>query len=135
MNKLTFNQFGNFGIQEVIKVFGLNNCNKLVDNLIENFFEYSTSKYSSNVICFLLQTLKDNNISFFIETIRKVFYKDYLKMIKNKHSIFVIFTVTKLLIELYESAHKDTNTNLNVNSISDSEKNNSINQISDNKIS
>ena len=129
MNKLTFNQFGNFGIQEVIKVFGLNNCNKLVDNLIENFFEYSTSKYSSNVICFLLQTLKNNNISFFIETIHKVFYKDYLKMIKNKHSIFVIFTVTKLLIELYESAHKDSNTNLNVNSISDSEKNNSINII------
>ena len=129
MNKLTFNQFGNFGIQEVIKVFGLNNCNKLVDNLIENFFEYSTSKYSSNVICFLLQTLKNNNISFFIETLHKVFYKDYLKMIKNKHSIFVIFTVTKLLIELYESAHKDSNTNLNVNSISDSEKNNSINII------
>ena len=127
MNKLTFSQFGNFGIQEVIKVFGLNNCNKLVDNLIENFFEYSTSKYSSNVICFLLQTLKNNNITFFIETIHKVFFKDYLKMIKNKHSIFVIFTVTKLIIELYESAQKDTNTNFNVNSISDSEKDNSIN--------
>ena len=132
MNKLTFSQFGNFGIQEVIKVFGLNNCNKLVDNLIENFFEYSTSKYSSNVICFLLQTLKNNNIHFFIETIHKVFFKDYFKMIKNKHSIFVIFTVTKLIIELYESTQKDANTNFNVNSISDPEKDNSNNNIMDN---
>ena len=60
------------------------------------------------------------------------YFKDYFKMIKNKHSIFVIFTVTKLIIELYESTQKDANTNFNVNSISDPEKDNSNNNIMDN---
>ena len=53
-NKLTYNQFGNFGIQEVINVFGENYCEKIINKIVDHIVNFSMSKFSSNVVDFVI---------------------------------------------------------------------------------
>ena len=103
--KLTFNQFGNFIIQEVIRFFGYNYCKNIINNLINNLVEFSLSKFSSNVIDFLLEYLSKKQFWEFCNILRIIFLeeKNFKEMIKNKFSIYVIENCLELLIKINEN--------------------------------
>ena len=82
INKLTYNQFGNFGIQEAIKMFGENYCGKIINKLIEYIIAFSISKFSSNVVDFLIDYLSKNNFIKFCEILSKMFLNDLIILLK-----------------------------------------------------
>ena len=92
INKLTYNQFGNFAIQETIKTFGEKYCSKIIKNLVEHIVHFSVSKFSSNVIDFIIDFFSKNNFSQFLEILSKIFLnKENLDiMLKNKFSNYVL---------------------------------------------
>ena len=104
-SKLTFNQFGNFIIQEVIRFFGYNYCKNIINNLINNLVEFSLSKFSSNVIDFLLEYLSKKQFWEFCNILEIIFLneKNFKVMIKNKFSIYVIENCLELLIKINEN--------------------------------
>ena len=137
-NKLTLNQFGNFVIQEVIKFFGYNYCKNIVNNLINNIVQFSISKFSSNVIDFLLEYLSKKQFFIFCKALKKIFLKEnnFKEMIKNKYSIYVIENCLELLIKINENYYiHSIKNNLGNNFIlrknSDKSKNGSKNSLSD----
>jgi len=103
--KLTLNQFGNFIIQEVIKIFGFNYCINIINDLIKNIVEFSISKFSSNVIDFLLEYLSKKQFYRFCNVIKIIFLKEsnFKEMIKNKFSVYVIENCLELLIKINEN--------------------------------
>ena len=103
--KLTFNQFGNYVIQEVIRFYGYNYCKNIIDNLINNLVEFSLSKISSNVIDFLLEYLSKKQFWEFCSILKIIFLeeKNFKEMIKNKFSIYVIENCLELLIKINEN--------------------------------
>ena len=103
--KLTFNQFGNYIIQEVIRFYGYNYCKNIINNIITNLVEFSLSKFSSNVIDFLLQYLSKKQFWEFCNILRIIFLeeKNFKEMIKNKFSIYVIENCLELLIKINEN--------------------------------
>ena len=103
--KLTFNQFGNFIIQEVIKFFGYNYCKEIINILLNNIVKFSISKFSSNAIDFLLEYLSKKQFYKFFNAIKKIFLKEenFKEMIKNKYSIYVIENCLQLLIKINEN--------------------------------
>ena len=92
INKLTYNQFGNFGIQEAIKMFGENYCSKIINKLIEHIIAFSISKFSSNVVDFLIDYLSKNNFIKFCEILSKMFLNDENLdiLLKNKFANYVL---------------------------------------------
>ena len=64
-HKLSFNQYGNFGVQEIIKIFGEVYCEKIINKLIESIIVFSMFKFSSNVVDFLIDYLSKNNFKKF----------------------------------------------------------------------
>ena len=92
INKLTYNQFGNFGIQEAIKMFGENYCGKIINKLIEYIIAFSISKFSSNVVDFLIDYLSKNNFIKFCEILTKMFLNDENLdiLLKNKFANYVL---------------------------------------------
>ena len=92
INKLTYNQFGNFGIQEAIKMFGENYCGKIINKLIEYIIAFSISKFSSNVVDFLIDYLSKNNFIKFCEILSKMFLNDENLdiLLKNKFANYVL---------------------------------------------
>ena len=103
--KLTFHQFGNYIIQEVIRYFGYNYCKNIIDNLINNLVEFSLAKFSSNVIDFLIEYLSKKQFWEFCNILRLIFLeeKNFKEMIKNKFSIYVIENCLELLIKINEN--------------------------------
>ena len=103
--KLTFNQFGNYIIQEIIRFFGYNYCKNIITNLINNLVEFSLAKFSSNVIDFLLEYLSKKQFLEFCNVLKIIFLeeKNFKEMIKNKFSIYVIENCLELLIKINEN--------------------------------
>jgi hypothetical protein len=81
----------------------------------------SISKYSSNVILFLLDYLKENNFFKFLDCLKIIFIDEnnFKEMIKNKFSSFVIEKSFKIIINIdsnffkKNSFSKDINYNFN----------------------
>jgi hypothetical protein len=136
LDSLCVNQYGNFGIQEAIKLFGYYQCNRIIKNLIHNILFYSSKKYSSNVICFLINYLKNNYFSKLLKVIKIIFNNKYIctnninynnknknsskitlyqKLITNQYSIYIIFTIIQILIEIDEEYYKENIINSTVN--------------------
>ena len=90
--KLTFDQFGNFGIQEAIKVFGGALCKKIIHKIVEHIVEFSLSKFSSNAVDFVVDYLSTNNKKKFMDVLRKIFFEDenLKEMLKSKFATYVI---------------------------------------------
>ena len=102
--KLTFDQFGNFGIQEVIKVFGGELCKKIIHKIVEHIVEFSLSKFSSNAVDFVVDYLSNNNRKKFMDVIRKIFFEDenLKEMLKSKFATYVIENCLVILDHLSE---------------------------------
>ena len=117
--KLTLNQFGNFVIQESIKVFGYNYCKRIINKLLSNIILFSVSKFSSNVIDFLLEYLSKNEFTIFCKALKKIFLNEdnFKEMIKNKFSIYVIENSLELLIKIDENYFDSVSEKLRSNQI------------------
>ena len=135
-NKLTYNQFGNFGIQEVINVFGENYCEKIINKIVDHIVNFSMSKFSSNVVDFVIDYLSKNNFYLFSQVLKKIFLdkKNFNEMIKNKFATFVIENcleiINKIDYEFFENLNKNKknkNDNNNNNNNDDNNNNNNIN--------
>jgi hypothetical protein len=79
-NKLTFNQFGNFGIQEILRKYGEIYCGKIINKLIEYIVLFFMSKFSSNVIDFVIEFLSKNNLKKFCDVLKKIFLNEIILM-------------------------------------------------------
>ena len=79
-NKLIFNQFGNFGIQEIIRKYGEIYCGKIINKLIEYIVLFFMSKFSSNVIDFVIEFLSKNNLKKFCDVLKKIFLNEIILM-------------------------------------------------------
>ena len=118
LNILIDDQYGNFGIQEVIKIFGYNKCCRIIDNIINNLLFYSLKKYSSNVVVFLLNYLKNKHFSKLLQVINIIFIENqncnnntnnckknkkklniYQKLISNQFAIYIIYAIIQILNE------------------------------------
>ena len=129
LNNLVNDQYGNFGIQEAIKVFGFFKCCKIIDTIIKNLLFYSLKKYSSNVVVFLLNYLKCKNFSKLFQVIKIVFNENnicnnnnvsnnhkndkmksknsiYQKLISNQFGLYIIFTIIQILNEVNKDFFK-----------------------------
>jgi hypothetical protein len=121
-NNLCFNQFGNDIIITFLDMYG-HSCIKIINILINNIVNLSISKYSSNVILFLLDYLKNNNLLKFIDCLKIIFIDEnnFKEMIKNKFSSFVIEKSFQIIINIDETffnnnSLKNINYNYNFNS-------------------
>ena len=137
LNILIDDQYGNFGIQEVIKIFGYNKCCRIIDNIINNLLFYSLNKYSSNVVVFLLNYLKNKHFSKLLQVINIIFIENqncnnntnnckknkkklniYQKLISNQFAIYIIFAIIQILNEANKDffnkiMYKEKNVNFN----------------------
>ena len=128
LDVLVTDQFGNFGIQEAIKLFGFYRCVRIIDTIISNLLFYSLKKYSSNVIVFILNYLKCKNFSKLLQVIKIIFNGNYIynnnnannnstsckknkkkskntiyqKLVSNQFAIYIIFTIIQILNEVNE---------------------------------
>ena len=127
LDSLSVNQYGNFGIQEAIKLFGYYQCIRIINNLINNILFYASKKYSSNVICFLFNYLKNNNFSKLLKVIKIIFNEKYIcinnncnnknknnskitiyqKLVTNQYSIYIIFTIIQILNDIDDEFFKE----------------------------
>ena len=110
-NKLTFDQFGNFGIQEIIKKYGDLYCNKIINKLVDNIIVFSMSKFSSNVVDFVIDYLSKNNIKKFFHILNKIFLNEdnFNEMIKNKFATYVIENSLELINKIDKESFIDSN--------------------------
>ena len=104
-HRLTFDQFGNFGIQEVIKVFGDVHCKRIIHKITEHLLEFSLSKFSSNVVDFVVDYLSKNNKKKFMDVLSKIFFEDdnLKEMLKSKFATYVIENCLVILDALSEN--------------------------------
>ena len=127
-NKLTFNQFGNFGIQEIIKKYGESYCGKIINKLVDHIIEFSKSKFSSNVVDFLIEYLSRNNFKKFYNILNKIFLDEnnFNKMINNKFGTYVIENslelINKMNKDFFINSNKEDDSNSNSNSLSDDDE-------------
>lgn len=98
-NRLTYDQYGNFVIQEIIKKFGLKYCKKIITKIIEHVFMFSISKFSSNVVDCVINYLYNNDINVYSNLVMKIFSDENClnEMLKNKYSTYVIENCLSLL--------------------------------------
>ena len=101
-NKLTYDQYGNFGIQEVIKVYGLTHCKKIVSKIVDHIVDFSVFKFSSNVVDFVIDYLRKKNFSKFCHVLNKIFIEDnnLSEMLKSKYATYVIENCLSILDSL-----------------------------------
>ena len=127
-NKLTFNQFGNFGIQEIIKKYGETYCKKLINKLVEHIIEFSKSKFSSNVVDFVIEYLSRNNFKKFYNVLNKIFLNEsnFNELINNKFGTYVIENsleiINKMNKDFFINSNKEDDNNSNSNSLSDDDE-------------
>lgn len=98
-NKLTNDQYGNFAIQEVIQRYGYLRCFKIIKQLKNQLVCFSSMKYSSNVIDFLLKYSHTKAIEVFNEIVTKLFFNKTIfnEMTKNKYGNYVLENAILLL--------------------------------------
>ena len=106
-NNLCLNQFGSNIIITFLDIYG-NYSIKIINILIKNIVNLSISKYSSNVILFLLDYLKKNIFNKFLDCLRIIFIDEnnFKEMIKNKFSSFVIKKSFQIIISIDEDYFK-----------------------------
>ena len=99
MNRLTYDQYGNFGIQELIKTFGKQYCQKIINKIIEHVFMFSISKFSSNVVDCVIRYLYQNDKQNFSKIVIKLIFDENClnEMFKNKYSTYVLENCLSLL--------------------------------------
>ena len=116
-NTLCFNQFGSDIIITFLGIYGYYSI-KIINILINNIVNLSISKYSSNVILFLLDYLKENNFFKFLDCLKLIFIDEnnFKEMIKNKFSSFVIEKSFKIIINIDADFF---NKNIRIKDISD----------------
>ena len=125
INKLTFNQFGNFGIQEIIKKYGETYCGKIINKLVDHIIVFAMSKFSSNVVDFVIEYLSRNNFKKFYIILKKIFLNEgnFNEMINNKFGTFVIENslelINKINKEFFININKCDDNSSNSNSMSD----------------
>ena len=102
VNKLTYDQYGNFCIQEIIKKFGFVYCKKIITKIIDHVFMFSISKYSSNVVDCVISHLYNNDINAFYSLVTKMFFEENClnEMLKNKYATYVIENCLTLLFSV-----------------------------------
>jgi hypothetical protein len=83
LDVLCSHKYGNFGIQEAIKIFGYYQCFRIIKNLINNILVYASKKYSSNVIIFLFNYLKNNYFCKLLKVIKIIFNDKYICINNN----------------------------------------------------
>ena len=98
-NKLTYDQYGNFGIQEIIKKFGVQYCGKIINKIVEHVFMFSISKFSSNVVDCVIRHLYKNDLHGFCKVVMKIIFDDNClnEMLKNKYATYVLENCLTLL--------------------------------------
>ncbi len=137
INKLTFNQFGNFGIQEIIKKYGEMYCGKIINKLVEHIVVFAMSKFSSNVVDFLIEYLSRNNFNKFYIVLKKIFLNEenFNEMINNKFGTFVIENsleiINKINKEFFNNINKCDDNSSNSNSMSDDDDKKSFEEFSE----
>ena len=148
---LISDQYGNFGIQEAIKIFGFYKCSRIIDNIINNLQFYALKKFSSNVIVFLINFLKTKNFSKLLQVIKIIFNDKcfcnnnnnnisncnksknksknsiYQKLISNQYAIYIIFAIIQILNEVNKEffknfVHNEKFVKYNNNELTDSDK-------------
>lgn len=99
VNRLTYDQYGNFGIQELIKTFGKQYCQKIINKIIEHVFMFSISKFSSNVVDCVIRYLYQNDKQNFSKIVIKLIFDENClnEMFKNKYSTYVLENCLSLL--------------------------------------
>lgn len=99
MHKLTYDQNGNFAIQEIIKHFGIKYCGKIINKIVEHVFMFSISKFSSNVVDCVVDTLFHIDLERFYKIMFKMFFDPEClnEMLKNKYANYVIENSLALL--------------------------------------
>ena len=101
ITKLTYDQYGNFGIQEAIKIYGIKHCRGIISKISEHLVDYSLFKFSSNVVDFIIDFLFKNDYESYLHTISLVFSTENLAlMLKNKYATYVIENCMKALNEI-----------------------------------
>ena len=127
---LCMDQFGNFGIQEAIKIFGCYKSSRIIDSIINKLLFYSLKKYSSNIICFLVNYLKNKNFGKLLQAIKIIFNEKYFcinnnnttdnsikkknnskniiyqKLVSSQFAIYIIFTIIQILCEINQDYYK-----------------------------
>ena len=100
-NNLCFSQFGSDIIITFLDIYGFYSL-KIINILINNILNLSISKYSSNVILFLLDYLKKNNFFKFLDCLKIIFIDEnnFKEMIKNKFSSFVIEKSFQIILNI-----------------------------------
>ena len=133
-NNLCLNQFGSNIIITFLDIYG-NYSIKIINSLIKNIVNLSISKYSSNVILFLLDYLKKNIFNKFLDCLKIIFIDEnnFKEMIKNKFSSFVIEKSFQIIIGIDENYFKkniksnfikELNNNFNSSDEDENEENN-----------
>ena len=129
LENLVSDQYGNFGIQEAIKIFGFSKCSRIIDNIINNLQFYALKKFSSNVIVFLINFLKSKNFSKLLQVIKIIFNEKYNcnnnniindkkcknklknstyhKFVSNQYAIYIIFTIIQIVNEVNKEFFKN----------------------------
>lgn len=99
VNKLSYDQYGNFGIQEIIKTFGTQYCRKIINKIIDHVFMFSISKFSSNVVDCVIRYLYQNDKQNFSKIVIKLIFDEncLTEMFKNKYSTYVLENCLSLL--------------------------------------
>ena len=98
-SKLTYDQYGNFGIQEIIKIYGYDACRKIISKICEHVVDFSVFKFSSNVVDFVIDYLSKNKKEKFVYVINKIFCEEnnLSEMLKSKYATYVIENSLSLL--------------------------------------
>ena len=98
-SKLTYDQYGNFGIQEIIKVYGYDACKKIISKICEHVVDFSMFKFSSNVVDFVIDYLSKNKMEKFLYVVTKIFCEEnhLTEMLKSKYATYVIENCLSLL--------------------------------------
>ena len=98
-SKLTYDQYGNFGIQEIIKIYGYDACRKIISKICEHVVDFSVFKFSSNVVDFVIEYLSKNKKEKFVYVLNKIFCEEnnLSEMLKSKYATYVIENSLALL--------------------------------------
>ena len=98
-SKLTYDQYGNFGIQEIIKIYGYDACRKIISKICEHVVDFSVFKFSSNVVDFVIDYLSKNKKEKFVYVLNKIFCEEnnLSEMLKSKYATYVIENSLALL--------------------------------------
>ena len=93
------NPFGNYVIQCIFEIWGLNICSKIVNFFIENVYYFSIQKYSSNIIHKLIDLVtKENNILYFKTLLSSIIKNETIyNLYINKYGKYLLVKMLKVI--------------------------------------